>query len=314
MEDAEIVANSEPLSNEDHVNDEIHEVVDDLLNGNDEIDALEKEASDAGWRKDGRLNAAEYLEHKEVLSSRSRNARLIEENLAIKKQLEENTERLAKQEKAAEEYREFQDQSHKRELERLKTEATAQIQDLKQQRAEAIRNGDGDAVNDIDDRIDALKESTRAVEVKPESVVPVVEVKSAPKPADKPAGNHPEFDGWLAENEWFKVDKELQDTAEAMAIVLKRGGDTSEGKVFFDKVKERVRKLHPDKFENPNRKRPGTVETHTGSPSYKGKSVDDLPDVAKAQMKDFIKSGIYAKESKAKGVSAESLYLKEYFS
>jgi DNA primase len=274
-------------------------------------EADEKEASDAGWRSDGRLSAAEYLEHKEVLSSRERSKRLIEENSAIKKQLEENTERLFKQEKAAEEYREFQAMSHKRELERLKTEATAQIQGLKQQRAEAIRNGDGEAVNDIDDRIDALKESTRAVEAKAE---PVVEVKPEPKPADKPTGNHPEFEGWLAENEWFKADKELQDTAEAMAIVLKRGGDTSEGKVFFDKVKERVRKLHPDKFENPNRKRPGAVETHTGSPSYKGKSAEDLPDVAKAQMKDFIKAGVYAKEAKAKGVSPESLYLKEYYS
>ena len=216
---------------------------------------------------------------------KERNEHLIKEIQELKQKFEEN-------QKVTEQFKQFQVELR----ERKESEYKAQIAELKSQRAEAIRNGDGDAVNDIEDRIDTLKERTK-------------EVPKVEEPKQVPP--HPDFEGWKAENAWFDSDITLQEDSVKIATSLRALGDKSEGRVFFDKVKERLMMVKPDKFGNQNRKTSKTDTGNTGS--VKGKTWADIPsDDAKAG-KTFISQGLYKAQAKKLGISEEQVFLREYF-
>lgn len=73
------------------------------------------------------------------------------------------------------------------------------------------------------------------------------------------ADKDPVFDGWVADNDWYK-DPEMAIEAEAIAFKLRKRGEKIEGVQFLEKVKEEMKKAFPDKFGNPRRKEGSGVE------------------------------------------------------
>ena len=204
---------------------------------------------------------------------KERNEHLIQEIQTLKSE-------FAKHKEVTEQFKKFQAEQSERKVNEYK----AQIAELRAQKSEAIRNGDGDAVNDIDDRIDTLKERSKEAVVEP------------PKQAE--VAPHQDFASWKSENDWFEKDTAMAAYATELAKGLRAKGDTSEGRVFFDKVKEVMRKDFPNKFGNPNRSKPSAVETGNTS-TYKGKTFDDIPADERKTIRTFISQGLYKNEAEA---------------
>jgi hypothetical protein len=122
--------------------------------------------------------------------------------------------------------------------------------DLRQQKKEAISQGDGDRVIEIDDAIDELKQAK-----------PVPKV-AAPQP-------DPSFVEWTEDNRWYNSDQQLKMEADMIGEVIKRQNPMLVGMEFLNEVTTRVKRMYPEKFNNVNRSKPSPVEGN--SPSGVGK-------------------------------------------
>ena len=162
--------------------------------------------------------------------------------------------------------------------------------DLREQKKEAIAQGDGEKVLEIDDAIDELK--TARQEEK--------ETKAAPY--QQPDA---QFVEWSTENQWYVNDSELKAEADLIGQAIKTRQPGLVGKDFLNEVAKRVKKMYPEKFTNTNRNRPSPVEGVATNPAGKkmGKTFNDLPAEAREACQKFEKSGLLTREQ----------YLKEYF-
>jgi hypothetical protein len=160
------------------------------------------------------------------------------------------------------------------------------MSDLRQQKKEAISQGDGDRVLEIDDAIDELKQA---------------------KPVPKTVAPQPDntFIEWTEENRWYTSDAELKTEADMIGEVIKRQNPTLIGTAFLDEVTKRVKRMYPEKFNNVNRTKPSPVEapSQAGMGKKGGKSFNDLPQEAKDACLKFEKTKLLTREQ----------YVKEYF-
>lgn len=168
------------------------------------------------------------------------------------------------------------------------------LKDLKEQRATAIAIGDGNEVNQLDDKLDELK----------------AQQKPAPKVVKE--DSNPVFEEWAKRNEWIK-DDELTDYAYYIGKKLIADGDSGQGSEFYDRVKEKVKKVFPDKFENPRKKDVSSVEG--SSPTARrgeSKGFADMPADARAACDRMAKNAYADKPTEMAAFKAE--YVKNYHS
>jgi hypothetical protein len=143
------------------------------------------------------------------------------------------------------------------------TEYNRAINDLKQQKKEALDNADSDAVLQIDDQIEQLKDQRR------ESAT---ETKSAsPDPA---------FAEWKASNDWYGNDEDMSQFADDIGFAYAQRTGKPVGEVL-EYVTKQVKKAFSEKFSNQNRPQESKVEGAGSSgskrTSKKGKiTVNDL--------------------------------------
>lgn len=113
-------------------------------------------------------------------------------------------------------------------------------------------------------------------------------------PDSEPVDGKQIYTDWVTENKWFTEDKVLRNYANGVGQELinerasERGGinklTAEDIKDIYDTVTEDVKAQFPDKFMNPNRKKPSTVNDpgrrNPGTSSGKDKvyTIDDLPD------------------------------------
>jgi hypothetical protein len=179
------------------------------------------------------------------------------------------------------EFRKFHNETESRAYKRA-------IEELKALKISAIEQGDGSKVVEIDDQIDRLKEAQAAPK----------EVKSA-----TPAQVNNDFIDWSVQNKWYGADVELTQLAEDLGEVIKKQKPNLVGKEFLDEVTNRVKKLSPEKFENPNRQTAAVGSSSDGrapSTSGKKKSYENLPADAKKACDKFVKEGLLTKEQYVK--------------
>ena len=153
--------------------------------------------------------------------------------------------------------------------------------DLKAEQRQAVQDGDEDAYDAAEAKIDDLDKA---------------------KPTEKPEKDEKaEFDAvgeadlkeFMADNSWYGADGDVKATAyaESIASVV---GQKYQGKAFYEKIIKEVKKEFPEKFSNPNRGRKSNVE---GGGEEARKSGDEtyasLPADAKKQCAKFIKQGFY---------------------
>lgn len=159
----------------------------------------------------------------------------------------------------------------------LKREHDAEMVRLREAKAEAISQGDGERVNAIDDQIDAAKEQAKAT---------------------KETIENPDFKTWHKENEWYLKDKVLTAEANDLFEKLTRSGGFSNAREVYDTISSELKDRFPAKFKNPAREDASAVE----GARIGGKQSDTrLTAEEKAVMKDWDERGIFdkAKDPKA---------------
>lgn len=142
------------------------------------------------------------------------------------------------------------------------------IAELKEQKAEAIRDSDGEAVNKIDDEIDKLKQA---------------KTQETPQP-------NPLFEAWLKDNPWYSNDKELQVEADMYAQLYINSNRLLPPEDVYKAVTKRIKKEFPDRFENPNKREPAIATKGIHTKPSKGKTYNDLPPDAKQACDRFCKN------------------------
>jgi hypothetical protein len=164
----------------------------------------------------------------------------------------------------------IRDVEYKRALETLKSEKKA-----------ALNEGDADRVVDIDDRIDLVKAQQRQ------------EAAQAVQQA-VPQEIHPELKSWINRNGWYETTASMRGWADARGVELAQEGKSPTE--VLSTLEREVKTRFSEKFRNPNRDKPGAVETSRPTRASKADSDYELSDVEKQVMNTLVRSGALTKE------------------
>ena len=161
-----------------------------------------------------------------------------------------------------------------------------EIEELKYQRSEAIKDEDHEKVRSLDGRINEL------------------EKESETKPTE-PAPMSPEFKKWVDQNEWYRDDSEMRQWAETQARINPKYAGLSQG-TFYKTLATDVRAMFPDRFETKDTKKDtedtpviSVVESGDTKAIPKQKfTKKDLNDSQRQVWKDIESNGIPGKDGK----------------
>ena len=265
-------------------------VIESTTNEEPQVDnAVIKEAESQGWvpkeryRGDDKdwVDAETFVKRgREILPIlRKHNENLVRELSTTKEQLKEFRQ-------AAEEFKKFQKEAY----ERKAKEYEQQIDHLKQARAEAISEGDGQRVNALDDQIDEAKEAAK--EARQAS-----KTDSSAGQLDPPASIDPVLQTWIERNDWFGKDMKMTRMTNGLGEALRLENPNLKGQEFLEELDKALREHFPDKFGK--RKTPsGQVESgsNQGNAPKGKKSYDSLPEEAKKACDRFVKQGLMTRE------------------
>jgi len=246
----------------------------------------QKEARIFGWvpKEEFRGSEDDWVDA-DVFVKRGKeiNPILRKNNELLMKKLDEKAKEIDSIKASVEEFKKFQKES----FERKTAEYDVQIAQLKSQKREAIAEGNGDLVVDIDDQLDSLKEAQReakeASKAKPEPE----------QPAQVSIPDDPELQSWLNKNNWFGNDIEMTELANTLGSSVRKQFPHLASRAFLEKLDDKIREYMPSKFLG-NKAKGSAVDSSgsvRGSGSSGKKSYDNLPDDAKQACDRFIKQG-----------------------
>jgi len=128
----------------------------------------------------------------------------------------------------------------------------------------------------------------------------LTDIKAEQKAREVTAQNTPKqpdirFTEWVDQNKWYSSDAEMRDYADVvgMGYAQKNPGLDPEDVLKF--VTAQVKARYRDKFQNPNRNKPSTVEGTNTTSSPKTNSFE-LTDDERKVMNTFIRTGAMTKE------------------
>ena len=250
---------------------------------------VEKDARVFGWvpkeefrgSEDSWVDAETFVKRGKEINPilRANNERLKKE---MEAERQKHNREIAELKAATEEFKQFQKDAFERKQQQLETE----LGDLKNQRKEAIREGDADLVVELEDRIEEVKEEkAKKVEVKQPVAAPQeTEIKLDPTLSE-----------WIENNNsWFGPDVEATEIANGIGASIRRQFPQLSGKAFLDKLDEKLKQRVPELYGNQNQTRNAVEGSTTRSSSSSGKkSYDNLPAEAKAACDKFVKQGLF---------------------
>ena len=252
----------EVVENEEIVEDKEKEVV----------DPFRERALEMGWNPDFEGDPADFVDAKEFV----RRKPIFDKIEATKRELKETQKAL----------KVFQE--HYNTVK--KTEYARALSDLQVQKKQALVDGDADALIEIDDKIS---------DIKTEEKIAQQQRKEAATQPD------PRFVKWAEANDWYTKDEELRAVADEVGTarnklnLQKSPGDQETPEEMLEYVVKRVKKLYPEKFTNPNKSRPSSVEGGSNNtPTRETKSSDDfeLDEEERKVMNTFVRAGLMTKE------------------
>jgi hypothetical protein len=263
----------------------------EIVTSNEVPQEILKEAESQGWvpKERFRGNESDWVDAdifvkrgREILPIlRKNNENLIRDLQATKEQLRDFRE-------AAEEFKRFQKEAY----ERKANEYEDRIREIKESRAQAISDGDGQKVNALDDALDQAKEDLKEAK----QAVKEADTVKTPEPATQ--AMEPELQSWLDGNTWFGQDKRMTSIANGIGDSIRLEFPMLKGKPFLDKLDEVLAEEFPNKFGE--KKSPASrVESGSGRQGRGGsnaQSYDNLPADAKAACDKFVKQKLMTKE------------------
>lgn len=183
-----------------------------------------------------------------------------------------------------------------RSLESKLDQLQATMRETLDQQAKAIRKQMEDKYKKEFDT--AVDEGDKAAAAKAADELAKLNVPEEPKV-------DPAVDSFKSRNKWFSetatdpLEKEMSEIAIALDIALHRGGNESTSS-RLEIVEKRIKQMFPEKFGNPARERPQTVETG-GQIRRAGKrslpSLDSLGGDFQNVGKKLVKQGVFKSES-----------------
>jgi hypothetical protein len=209
------------------------------------------------------------------------------------KDLNNTKEQLKEFREAAEEFKRFQRESY----ERKASDYEKRIQDIKESRAQAITDGDGQKVNALDDALDEAKENFK------EAKQAVKDVAATKEPVeDTSTSIDPGLQVWLDRNTWFGQDRRMTSMVNGIGESLRLEFPGLKGQPFLDKLDEAIAEEFPNKFGGNKKKNSGSSPVESGSGrqsrgSSNAQSYDNLPPEAKAACDRFVKQKLMTRES-----------------
>lgn len=171
------------------------------------------------------------------------------------------------------------------------TEYARAIDELKTQRRLAVEDKDMEAVEAIEEKMDATKEEKVAFEQ---------QIKSEQKANVEPT---PEFVTWVKDNSWYQTDKEMHDFADGIASTYLQRNPNSAPNEVFEYVNKQTRRAFSENFESKDKKttRPSSVDSGTRETRSSNGREDDFklsPEEDEVARK-FEKSGIMTRKEYA---------------
>lgn len=235
--------------------------------------AIEEKALEQGWKPqdewegepDAWRPAKEFLDRGELFKKIDDQNRTIKE---FKRTLEEFSKHHAKVKE---------------------TEYKHALEDLKRQKKEALLEGDADAVVNIDEKIDLVREAQRV-----------------PEPQVQAPQTNPIFINWVQRNTWYEANRAMRAFADRVGNEL--GSQGLSPTDILSEVERQVKQEFADKFNNPKRNAPSAVEGSVNKGPAK-KDNFHLSDDERRVMQRFVRSGVLTEEQyiadlkKTKGVS-----------
>lgn len=248
----------------------------------DASEEFESEARTSGWvpKERFRGDPDDWVDAKTfVKRGREINPILRKNNERLQAELKKSNDKLQELDLTV---REFRD-----EFSKMKENAYKRaIADLKTQRREAMKDGDFDTVDSIEEQIDEFK--SKAVEP----------VKTAPTPP--PAPNLAAYNEWLSDNSWYneKENPELFDQAEVIGFRVRREHPDLTDRDFLDEVASRVKKKFPDHFSNKRREKGSAVASGSrrGETTGNSKTYSAMPADAREACDRYVKEGLMTRE------------------
>lgn len=228
---------------------------------------MEQKAMEMGWRPKDEFHGDEddFIDAKEFV----RRQPLFEKIEAQNKQIKNVT-------KALETFKQHYTRVEQAAVERALTQ-------LKNQRKDALSDGDGERFELLDDEI--KKAEAKVIEIEQVKNQPLVEE----------AVIHPEWQAFQARNPWYNSTGYMRKFADEVGATF-----ASEGLApteVLKRVEQAVRKEFPTKFTNPNKEQAPNVEQSRGSSRQPGKDGDAfMNDQERKVMNDLVRSGLLTKE------------------
>lgn len=232
---------------------------------------IEQRAIDMGWRPKEEFDGSEddFIDAKEFVRRKP-----------LFEKIENQGKQLKAVTRALEEFKQHYTKVEERAL-------NAALQKLKDQRKQALSEGDGDRFETLDDQIKHVEGQVE--QVKHAAAQPLVQ--------DEPQAPA-EFMQWVNKNSWYKNVGYMQKFADEVGLRYAddvKNGNMSTADVLRE-VEKQVRKEFPNKFTNPNKSSAPDVES-SRAPSTKSKSGEgDLTEVERKVMNDFVRQGIMTKD------------------
>jgi hypothetical protein len=252
--------------------------------GADTPEAAEREAKLFGWNPEyegpGKKSAEEFLEEGKRI-----NGFLRKDLDKLRSEISKRDATVAELRGTMAEFAAFHQETEKKAYDRA-------VKELREERKEALRDGDGAKVVEIEDRIDELNEAA------PKPREAVQRPKSDPQ-------QDPVWTGWVSENRWFQESPKLRAITNAFGDLVRSEHPDLVGRPFLEEVKRRVAEEYPQELGNRERARTGAVG---GSGESRGNGSGNgygaLPAEAKVACDKFVKQGL---------VASREAYAKDYF-
>lgn len=267
--------------------------VDAGVTSNEVAPEVLREAESQGWvpKERFRGNESDWVDA-ETFVKRGREILPIlrKNNEHLQRDLQATKQQLQEFRQAAEEFKRFQQESYQRKV----GEYEKRIQELRESRAQAISDGDGQRVNALDDALDQAKEEIQ--EAKQAAKKAAAESVAQPDPVVPTVD--PALQSWLDRNSWFGQDKRMTGIVNGIGESLRLENPDLKGQPFLDELDKILAEEFPGKFGKKtsptNRVESGSSRQPRGSSG--DRSYDNLPSDAKAACDRFVKQKLMTRE------------------
>lgn len=160
------------------------------------------------------------------------------------------------------------------------TEYQNALKELKALQKKYLEEGNSEGYLETTDTLTDLKAEQKAREAVQQA---------APKQPD------PRFITWANDNKWYQTDQEMRQFADVVGVGYAQANPGVDPQDVLEYVTAQVKSRFKDKFVNPNRNKPSSVEGASTPTATKSGSFE-LTDEEKKVMNTFVRQGLMSKD------------------